>query len=132
MVRAQQCDITITAPKPGDEVGATGTVEGKATIPEKGHLWILAHMTGLGDWWPQGQGPATVTDGAWEVTAYFGQAQDVGKKFEVAAAVVGDADNQKLIKWVAEAPGKGYPGTRFPNTVAGCPIRKVTVLKTGH
>lgn len=132
IVKAQQCDITITSPKPGDKVGETGTVEGKATISEKGHLWILAHRTGSGDWWPQGQGPATVAKGAWEVTVFYGRARDVGSRFEVAVVVVGEADNQRLRQWVSEAPEKDYPGTGFPNTVDGCPIRKVTVLKTRH
>ena len=131
-LKAQQCDITITAPKPRESVGAIGTAKGKAYIPSKGHLWILAHRVGRGDWWPQGQGPTTLDNGTWEVAVSYGEARDIGSEFEVAAAAVGETDNQKLLRWVAEAPAKGHPGTQFPNTISGCPVRKVRVLKTSH
>jgi hypothetical protein len=130
VVKAQNCDITIAVPKQGEKVDATGTVEGKAKVPEKCHLWVLAHRLGLNGWWPQGGGAASVgSDGTWEVTVFYGEARDVGSKFEVAAVVVGDEDNKKLERWVAEAPGKGYPPIVFPNIVEGCPVRRVTVVR---
>lgn len=131
--KAQQCEISITAPDKGAKVGATGTVEGKAKVPPKGHLWVLSHRRGLADWWPQGGAEAVVADdGSWEVTVYYGQARDVGSSFEVAAVVVGDTDNGQLKKWVAEAPDKGYPGRGFPNAYEGCLVKKVAVQKTSH
>lgn len=134
VVKAQKCDIVITAPRQGDRVGATGVVEGKSTkLPSDGHLWVLAHWKGLNSWWPQGEGPATIdSDGHWEVSVYYGEARDIGSTFEVAAVVVGDQDNAQLKRWVAEAPAKHYPGRGFPNAYEGCPIRKVIVLKTSH
>jgi len=127
------CEVTITGPTEGATVGATGKVEGRATIPSHAHLWVASHRRGLADWWPQGGAEAPIADdGSWEVTVYYGQARDTGARFEVAAVVVGDADNEQLKKWVAEAPAKGYPGRAFPNVYEGCPIRKLTVQKTSH
>ncbi|HEY6764292.1 MAG TPA: hypothetical protein VI386_05930 [Candidatus Sulfotelmatobacter sp.] len=55
-VSIPSCEIAITSPKPGTDVGVSGTVKGTARIPSNSHLWILAHKKTLNGWWPQGGG----------------------------------------------------------------------------
>ena len=132
MAQEEKCQVAISAPKEGANVGEVGTAEGTAAIPTRGFLWILAHKAGLNGWWPQGDGHADIRSGQWEVSVHYGQARDIGSKFEVAAVVVDRDDNNRLERWVEDAPGKGYPPTTFPNSLAGCPIKKAAVIKTSH
>jgi hypothetical protein len=106
-------------------------VEGTANIPTKGFLWVLAHKKGLAGWWPQGGGPVT-TNGRWEVNVFYGQARDNGSSFEVVAVIVDNDTNNRLKRWVDEAPGKGYAPTLFPSSFSGCPKAQITVVKVSH
>jgi len=128
----QGCNVAITTPEPGANVGETGNADGTAVVPPKGFLWILSHKVGVTGWWPQGGGPADVRDGKWEVTIFFGQVRDIGSKFEIAAVVVEENDDNKLKKWVHDAPNNGYTPTDFPNSFGGCPVSRVVVIKNSH
>lgn len=125
-----QCSIEILSPKPGERVGENSLIKGKARIPSGKYLWVFSRVKGLALWWPQGAGPATVEGGKWEVLVFFGTPRDVGRDFEISAAVLEPAENDTLLKWFKKADESGqYPGMRFPNIVSGCPVPRVTVTK---
>lgn len=49
------CTVTIAAPAPNTEVSSTVDVSGSVSdIPAGDKMWVFAHMSGLGVWWPQG------------------------------------------------------------------------------
>ena len=59
---------------------------------------MLAHRTkGYKDvWWPQGECEVDPVSHEWEVTVHFGQPQDIGYEFEIAAIIVNEAEHTKL------------------------------------
>jgi hypothetical protein len=130
----RQCEVTITTPQPGDQVGKDGRVRGTAEIPDGAYLWVLAHMKDLAaEWWPQGNRPAVVeSDGKWVIIAAYGRAEDVSAEFEVAAVVVNANTNARLLDWAKTAKDEGYPPIAFPDAVDGCVPVKVSVKKTAH
>jgi hypothetical protein len=127
--KAPSCEITITSPRPGTTVGASGTVKGAARTPASSHLWVLAHKKTLNGWWPQGGGETPVTDGQWgEIEVTYGEERDRGD-FEVAVVAVGEDTHKELNKWVDTAPERHYPPIRFPATIEACPVARITVVK---
>jgi hypothetical protein len=129
------CEIQITAPSPGENVGSQGEVYGKARIPTGSYLWVLAHLKSPPEdkWWPQGGGAASSDkDGPWEVAVSYGMARgDIGKEFEIAVAVVSEDVNTSLQQWVQRADQTGqYLPIAFPKVINGCPLPKITVKKT--
>lgn len=131
--QAQECKVAIVTPHAGDHVGATGDVAGTAKIPDRSFLWIMAHRSDLKrQWWPQGGGPLDLSGAEWHVSVYYGKERDIGKDFEIAAVVVGADENERLKRWVEEAPVNDYPPTSFPNPVSGCVPQRTTVVKTSH
>jgi hypothetical protein len=127
-----ECTIEITSPPKGDGVGKEVMVEGTAMIPTEAHLWVLAGVQGLKQWWPQGGGDSQIEDGQWTVLAFIGQEHDIGRLFRIAAIVVNEDTDNRLRQWVEEAPAKGYPPITFPSTFPGCPPVQVTVKKISH
>src|SRR5579863_7555567 len=78
--KAPSCEIAITSPRPGTDVGASGTVKGTARIPSTSHLWILTHKKTLNGWWPQAGGETQVNDGQWgEIEVTYGEERDRGE-----------------------------------------------------
>jgi len=128
--KAAGCQVTITAPIEGERVGPNGTARGTAALPSQAHFWILAHVKDFNGWWPQGGGPVNIKEGRWSVLVTYGRPPDVGRQFEVAAAVVSEQTDSELRRWVVEAPDKDYPPTDFPNTVESCVPVRVTVERT--
>jgi hypothetical protein len=127
---AGMCAVEIISLKPGDKVGQSVTVRGKATIPPDGYLWILAHKSSLGNqWWPQAGGPVEITNGEWEAEVFFGRAEDVGSNFDVAAVVVNAQTSAALTKWFATAKALDYPPVSFPDATSSCSIVKVKVIR---
>jgi hypothetical protein len=88
----------------------------------------------LRGWWPQGDGPAEIReDGTWALVVGYGQAQDVGEDFEVAAAVVDENTNRALLEWYARSrAANAYPSIPFPDTIDRCPPLRITVKKISH
>jgi hypothetical protein len=128
------CAVTITAPKPGDQVTGEGEVRGIARVPNGTYLWVLAHPKAYAaEWWPQGGRPALIEpEGGWVIVTAYGRPRDVGKPFEVAVAVVDAGTNSTLLDWVKTAKEREYPPIAFPPTAEGCVPVKVTVTKTAH
>ena len=132
------CQVTITAPSGEEPVGSQGDVTGTAQIPRNAYVWLLARRDDLPkNWvWPQ-QGVAAADlvqqsggPPKFEAAVHYGEPPDTHKNFRVIAIVV-DADlNQKLEKWLEEAPAKGYrPWIGLPRTVEGCTPAQVVVKK---
>src|SRR5437773_1431194 len=72
-----RCTITISSPKPGTQVGASGTVKGTAQIPASSYLWVLAHKKTLNAWWPQGGGETPISSRQWgDIEVTYGEARD--------------------------------------------------------
>jgi hypothetical protein len=129
--QGQSCTVRIVTPADGGSVSETDDVKGAGTIPAGSYLWIFAHRKGLALWWPEGGGAATVTQGKWLVTATFGVERDNGRQFEIAAGVVDQSTNEKLMHWVSKTAETGqYPGISMPPTVQGCRLEQVTVTKS--
>lgn len=121
-------DLIITSPKTDDEVGSVVKVYGKGKKISDKHLWLFAQRKGLSVWWPQG-GEITLDEkDEWMQSAFIGQAQDVGFKFELVTIWVNDAIHKDLIDYLQTSEKTGrYPGIRLPE---GSPVARVTVRKT--
>jgi hypothetical protein len=129
-VAGSTCAVDITSPANGERVDATGAVTGSSTLPPGTRLWILTHREGAGVWWPQGGGPAQVTEGRWSVLSYYGEPRDVGAKFEVTARVFDASGHRILSDWVASAAATGkYVGILAPPSIVDCPSKTITVKK---
>jgi len=124
------CKITITSPRAGTSVTSEADVLGTASIPPGTHLWVFVHRRGLALWWPQGGGPASLTEGQWRVLATFGQTKDAGSDFEITVAIVDTAKNNELLNWVERAEKSGtYPGMRLPTSIEGCLVTPMVVTR---
>jgi hypothetical protein len=121
-------DLIISSPKSDEEVGSVLKVYGKGKKIADRHLWLFAQRKGLSVWWPQG-GEITLDEkDEWMQSAFIGQPQDVGFKFEIVAIWVSDAIHRDMIDYLQTAEKTGrYPGLRLPE---GGPVARVTVRKT--
>ena len=81
-------------------------VQGNVTNLRPGqHVWVLVHrVRGFpGIFWPQGRAEPDSRTGDWEVFVTFGQPQDVGYEFELAAITVDEIQHQKLMTYWRKA-----------------------------
>jgi hypothetical protein len=125
----QECTTQFTSHQTGAVITAYPvSISGTARRPTGGHVWILAHLRGFNDWYPQGNGGRTIEDANWDCTVYLGTQTETGY-YEIAIAVVNDAVNQSLNNWVSTAKEKGYPPIPFPSVLRDCAITKITVEK---
>lgn len=69
-------------------------MSGTAALPAGSGLWVLVHRKGIGGWWLQGRAAAEISDGRWEVAVAYGEPQDTGFDFEIAALIVGPATHE--------------------------------------
>jgi hypothetical protein len=101
--------IEIISPRHGERVSATGTVEGLALGYRRRNswLWVLAHRSGISGWWPQGGGPVTIEQMQWKVDVRYGEPDDTGFDFEIAALLVGPATHELWLDWVNQASQRG-------------------------
>lgn len=128
----QSCAVEITSPTTGAKVHRDALVTGTARIPSNGHLWVLAHKRGLDDWWLQGRKERPVSNGPWEVRAFFGAPYETGQ-FEVAAVVVDEHTNTMLQALVETAREHNEdPITSFPTPLDGCAVVKIMVEREGN
>ena len=107
--------VEITAPPRGARVTDTGLVEGSATIPADSYLWVLARRKDFKGWWPQGMGAALVEGNRWRVPVAYGEPQDRGSDFELAALVVRRATHELWTDWAARVKETGsFPPVQLP------------------
>lgn len=126
------CSVTITEPRPGQEVAAHLDAVGTATVPANGHLWLFARRASyrsLELWWPQGDGVVEAS-GHWKVLVSIGEARDVGAEFDITAAVFDHDQHVKLRDYFRNAARDGYKPMEMP--AATCVATTVTVKKTRH
>jgi len=124
------CTATIDQPKQGENVGPDGQVSGHATNPPGTFTWVLARKRDINGFWPQANGPVPIgPDSTFRAFVTYGKEGDKGP-FEVTIAIVDDAVNQALNRWVDHANETGkYPPVRFPNVHQGCAIAQVVVSR---
>lgn len=128
--QAESCAVSILEPSPDTKVSEVDQVKGTGTIPAWSYLWVFAHREGLAFWWPEGGGPAVITNRTWEVTATFGQERDNGRRFEIAAVVVDRNTHEKLMSWVKKANETNqYPGMSLPPAIEGCKREVIMTTK---
>jgi hypothetical protein len=123
--------VTIVNPTENSAVGGDGDVVGVVKTPVQGYVWLFARRTGLANWWPQGDGPATIdASGNWKVFTTFGVERDIGHQFEIVAMVVDAQSNTRLLAWFAISDSTGkYPPIALPPAVGEC-FAKTTVRRT--
>src|ERR1017187_2307574 len=129
------CKVTVSTPRPEDNVGSVGEVRGAALIPGGTYLWVLSHPRGLAEkWWPQGTESTSIYQkpGEWATIARYGAAKDMNQEFEIAVVVVDGDTNARLREWLRVADSANYPPIPFPRTVEGCPPVRVTVNRNNQ
>lgn len=127
-VMAQTSTVVITDPaRDGIEVRKGLTVRGTASIPSRYHLWILARRSDFeGVWWPQGEARIDPITKEWKASTTFGEAQDVGSDFEIAAIVVDEQGHIKLRDYRTQAMKEGrWNPIEVPLSVVTPQIRTV-------
>lgn len=85
-----KCEIDVTKPLSGQEVGRETAVEGTATIPPGHHLWVFARRDSYRSdevWWLQSEGIVDPKTKQWKVIAAIGNQNDIGFEFDIAVAV---------------------------------------------
>ena len=124
------CSSNFDQPKQGENVGADGSVSGRATLPPGTFAWILARKGDINGFWPQANGALEIDrDGSFSAFVTYGKDGDKGP-FEIAIAIVDDDVNKALNRWVDRANETGkYPPMRFPNVHQGCRVTRVIVNK---
>jgi len=125
--------VTISSPKNDGEVGAISTASGTVAMKDQSsNVWVLVHRAILkGQWWSQPE-PVVDEDGNWESTVYFGEARDIGGKFEIAVATFSKEAEKKIEAFHKRgmATGNWSIPIKFPKTTSN--ICTVTVKKTSH
>ena len=122
-----KCEVRITEPKDGQEVGGSITVRGTATISPGLRLWIFARRVSpyrtVNKWWPQGEATVDPATGKWEMPgATIGNEKDVNFEFDVTAAAFNQAQHNTLLNVFEKPPAVMPP--------AVCIAARVTVNKT--
>jgi hypothetical protein len=109
------CSVDILSPTPGQRVGASGIVEGRATVVPDSYLWVLVHRKDIDGGWPQGGGSIPVTGDRWTVQVDYGGPKDAGFEFEIAAVIVSRAVHDRWLEWVQVVRDTGaFPPVRLP------------------
>lgn len=107
--------VHILSPSRGERVAQTGVVHGRATLPAGAYLWVLAHRKDVNGWWPQGDGPVAIVDDSWTVQVNYGDSQDAGFQFEIAAVAVTPPVHQRWLEWVQNVKTTGlFPPVQLP------------------
>lgn len=126
---SSQATVEILAPKCGAIVTDVGSVEGSASVPPHSYLWVLARRKDFNGWWPQGAGAIPVDRSHWRVSVTYGEPQDNGSDFELAALIVRQSTHELWTDWVARVRETGlFPPVQLPSPgfVLGEAFRTVT------
>jgi hypothetical protein len=122
--------VRITEPGAGGRVATRGEVTGTADVPKDAYLWVLVHRKDVAGWWPQGGGPIPVSNGEWKVDVKYGDPDDVGHPFEIAATVVPFAVHERWLRWIDRVSKTGlYPPVQLPSGAALISISYRTVKR---
>ena len=125
----EKYDVQITEPeRNGFHVGKSKNIKGTAKILEDEFLWVLIHRTkGFKYvWYPQGEGEIDPETKMWELTATFGENQDIGYDFEIAVIIVNDKEHRILVKYIEDAMISGdWRPIKMPPTQTVPVYRKV-------
>jgi hypothetical protein len=128
-----KCEVRITEPKDGQEVGGNITIRGTATISPNLHLWIFARRVSpyrtADVWWPQGKSTVDPATGKWEMPATIGVPDDVNHLFDITAAAFYEAQHVKLLSDFKKTVKTPNPQPDEMPPVA-CAAARVTVKKT--
>jgi len=113
------CSVEIRSPHRGDRISGRGVVAGTARLAGDAHLWVLVHRKDVNGWWPQGEGEIAVADSQWSVEVQYGDPQDAGFDFEIAAVAVSRPVHEQWLEWVRTVRATGlYPPTQLPGPAA--------------
>src|SRR5207249_8773949 len=91
------CEVTITAPKGEDRVGAQGGIIGTAQIPPNAYMWIFARRDDqprIFLWPQQGIAAADLVQSPagglpkFEASVHYGERVDTNKNFRIIVIVV--------------------------------------------
>jgi len=124
------CSVEIRSPNRGERVSENGVVSGTAHLAEDAHLWVLVHREDVNGWWPQGGGEIAVAGGQWSVPVKYGDPQDAGYDFEIAAVIVGRSVHEQWLEWVRSVELTGAsPAVQWPRRGAVLSVQYRTVAK---
>jgi hypothetical protein len=113
--RRHGSSVDILSPAPGQRVGESGLVEGRATVVPNSYLWVLVHRKDVEGWWPQGGGSIPGAGGRWSAQVDYGGPHDAGCEFEIAAVIVSRAVHDRWLEWVQSVRDTGaFPPVRLP------------------
>jgi hypothetical protein len=113
--RLPPCPLDILSPKSGEVVQDGGMVEGSALLPPDSYLLVLVRRKDFDGWWPQGEGAISVERTRWTASVNYGEPQDAGWDFEIAALVVGPSTHQLWTDWVSGVKKTGlFPPVHLP------------------
>ena len=130
--KGQGCAVSFTSPQAGSNVSGSVLVNGRATIPANGYLWVMAHEVGINGYWPQGNGPAVINNHEYEVKVKLGRDNEFGL-FEVSAIVVDSQTNLTLLQWVHDAPVNNYSiPIQMPTAMENCLPVSMRLNKTSN
>lgn len=122
--------IRIEEPASGHTVAGMARVRGRAKLSPQARLWIFARRADLSGWWPQGDGPAIVSEGKWEQICKFGEAGDAGREFDIAVLALDEVKHQRVLRWFIESGRLGRWGpTPLPEPMAGTSIARTRVVR---
>ena len=104
--------VNITDPSiDGYRVGREYDVKGTAHIQAGQYLWVLCHRRGLPLWWPQSDASIDPVTNQWIVTVAFGEAEDIGRDFEIMTIIV----NRQGGSFLGANIGKAVSRTLLPD-----------------
>lgn len=128
-----KCEINVTKPLSGQEVGRETAVEGTATLPPGHHLWVFARRDSYRSdevWWLQSEGIVDPKTKQWKVIAAIGNQNDIGFEFDIAVAVF--APREHPVLRAHRSRSLAEPVTSLTMPVAACaPVIRV-VKKVSH
>jgi hypothetical protein len=122
-----QCHLAISAPREGEQVNASATVTGSATLPPGAHLWLLVHRKDIDAWWLQSNRPVDVVDGLWTAPAGFGEPVDAGHQFEILAIVVDESVGRFWSQCASQSAGQS---TALPGRLPAGPSTLAEAYRT--
>ncbi len=122
--------VDIGTPSEREHVGDCGRVAGTACVPKDAFLWVLVHREDVNGWWPQAGGPISLAGNKWQVDVKYGEPEDAGHSFEIAAVVVTAVINERLLQWARTATQHGlYPPIQLPSGAGLLSIAHRTVQR---
>ena len=122
--------VTVLEPHPNVRVGQFGVARGAASIPPGARLWLFARRADQPGWWPQGDGAIDTASGQWSQPCKFGEASDIGHRFELVLVVTDQTGGASIEEWIScSKTGRAPVPIPLPGHLSGCPPVIVTVRR---